>query len=83
MTNTTQSKMPQISLQEFYDLLQAHDWWYEYSDDGAVWRRGRANQTKLNRIADENDANRALYNEWYTYMITNNGKGTKPQRPGA
>ena len=25
---------------EYYELLEKHDWFFEYSDDGRVWREG-------------------------------------------
>jgi hypothetical protein len=31
---------------QLYELLDRHDWSYEYSDDGTVWRRGRAQQQR-------------------------------------
>lgn len=42
------SKTPTID--EVRKLLQSHDWSYEYSDDGDVWRRGRASADRC-RIA--------------------------------
>lgn len=27
--------------------LQSHDWYYEYSDDHSVWRRGQAERDQL------------------------------------
>ena len=27
--------------EEFLKLLKAHDWYYMYSDDHSVWRRGQ------------------------------------------
>lgn len=39
-------------LDEFIQELQCHDWYYEYSDDGSVWRRGRAQRQALEAKAD-------------------------------
>lgn len=35
--------------------LRAHDWDYEYSDDGSVWRRGRDERAALERMRPELD----------------------------
>ena len=32
---------------QLYELLDRHDWSYEYSDDGTVWKRGRAQQQQI------------------------------------
>lgn len=36
----------------FVQRLAAHDWHYDYSDDGNVWRRGKANQAQLVEVAN-------------------------------
>jgi hypothetical protein len=37
--------------QEFWDACEAHDWFYDFSDDGEVARRGRAHEEMLQRQA--------------------------------
>ena len=39
--------MTEKELKEYYQQLTWHDWFYEYSDDHSVWRRG--NQKKIIR----------------------------------
>jgi hypothetical protein len=39
-------------LTSYINLLKAHDWSFEYSDDGSVWRAGRLALTTL-RIAQK------------------------------
>lgn len=36
-----------MTLEEFEKALQYHDWYYEYSDDHSVWRRGLDRQRQL------------------------------------
>lgn len=36
---------------EFFKECQAHDWYYDFSDDGDVYRRGKANEVRLQGIA--------------------------------
>lgn len=45
------STVPEMSLAEFWDRLHQHDWFYSYSDDSGVCRRGRANEQRLETIA--------------------------------
>jgi len=35
------------TIREFFYLLQKHDWTFEYSDSGEVWRRGLAERKTL------------------------------------
>jgi hypothetical protein len=30
--------------------LKRHDWYYDYSDDGGVWRRGKAHRTQIDSM---------------------------------
>lgn len=45
-----------MTLEEFEQLLKAHDWTYNYSDDHRVWTRGREqanNIAKARKLLDE------------------------------
>ena len=57
--------------------LKNHDWFYEYSDDGSVWRAG--NQTQKNLIADASACPllSTLFTEYSTWIF-NGREGTDP-----
>ena len=38
---------------KFEKALKGHDWYYQYSDDQSVWRRGRDQWKKICRIQTE------------------------------
>ena len=45
-----------MTLEEFEQLLKAHDWTYNYSDDHRVWTKGREqanNIAKARKLLDE------------------------------
>jgi len=67
------------TLAEFYDLLAEHDWTYNYSDDGNMWRRG-LKQYKLidSIIALGGEEYENLYHKWFGYMWN---KAPRPERP--
>jgi hypothetical protein len=50
----------QESLQEFYDELESHDWFYFYSDDIKAFSAGQSNETKLNAKSNTNPASEYL-----------------------
>jgi len=39
-------------MEEFYNELCRFDWWYEYSDDHSVWRRGSDRERELSYKAE-------------------------------
>lgn len=52
---------------EFRRICLAHDWHYDYTDDGAVWRRGNEVQKKLEKIVAEKGGKYLAY--WENYAI--------------
>lgn len=47
----------------YVQLLQSHDWHYEFSDDHAVWCRGRDQRAALSKVQRELDADFAIWNQ--------------------
>jgi hypothetical protein len=39
------------TLQALEQKLKAHDWYYDYSDDGSVYRRGRDQSDEINKLS--------------------------------
>lgn len=74
-----------MSPQEFYDRCAQHDWYYDYSDDGSVWRAGRADRSEIERLAHEH-GHEAILAEWTRHMFSGQPWGTdkapRPERPG-
>lgn len=81
-----------VSLGEFWDLLEAHDWYFDFSDSHATYKRGHANRERLLQIAKVGGAAyRALYDayekhafgggEWDTEARTWTPNVPKPARP--
>lgn len=52
---------------EFRRLCLGHDWHYDYTDDGAVWRRGNEVQKKLEKIVAEKGGKYKEY--WENYAL--------------
>lgn len=40
-------------LKEFERALQGHDWYFDYTDDHSVWRRGWDQSVRINELRDE------------------------------
>ena len=72
-----------ITLQEFYDMLAAHDWSYQYSDDHRQWTKGSDMQRRLTSIAREykGTAYEKLYNDYRHWFFSADDDIVKPTRP--
>lgn len=47
--------------EEYQKLLDSHDWFYEYSDDGRVWRAGYESKQRLLNLAKQNPEFAKMY----------------------
>lgn len=45
-------------------LLAMHDWFYAFSDDGTVYRKGCAERKELYRLRPVCDPDNAIWNEY-------------------
>lgn len=54
-------KENKMSIEEFKTLLKQHDWFYMYSDDPKVFRRGKAERIKIEEACSGNAELVALY----------------------
>jgi hypothetical protein len=44
MENSVEQRYFEVELEK---LMSTHDWYYEFSDDGSVWRKGRESYNKM------------------------------------
>ena len=42
-----------MQIEELHKLLEAHDFYYVYSDDGRVYDKGKASQEKIDALIKE------------------------------
>jgi hypothetical protein len=75
----------QTPLSRYWDLLNAHDWTYSFSDDHSVCERGHKQYEKLQAIAKESPAHAELYRQFYEHELQGPPWGTvqgpRPIRP--
>lgn len=63
--------------EEFFEACRCHDWFYDFSDDPRVYRRGYAARQKI-RSATDNAVKQKMYTAWYNYMFS--GPAFKTER---
>jgi hypothetical protein len=74
-----------VSLSEFWDMLNQHDWYHVFSDSWEIDQRGAENRAKLLEIAHQSDAHTKLFIDFENHYWTGKPWGTeqapKPERP--
>lgn len=49
--------------ENYIKLLKSHDWYYDYSDDHSVWRRGSEAHSRLRGLQKSIDPTGEIWNE--------------------
>ena len=70
---------------EYYDLLEAHDWTYNFTDDHRVWKLGQATQNNIVRISNKSPEHEELYKAFSNHVFSGfpwgTEKASKPIKP--
>lgn len=66
---------PAVLLAEYWDRLQAHDWYFDKTDDHRVWKAGHANYSELVRLAGLSVEH---YDLFAAFSIHHQGGGKSP-----
>ena len=84
-TNSTSPKPTLEERQAFFKMCESHDWYYEYSDDGRCWRKGREEYERLQTMVAKHEDYKAIYKAWVDYKFsgphTNTEKKPRPIMP--
>lgn len=71
-----------ISKEDYFKLCAEHDWFYSYSDDASVNRRGYINETRLKQYYSANPDLETIYIAWKDYNFSGEPFGIdKLQKP--
>ena len=54
---------------EFFELLESHDWYYEYSDDHKAWTKGSIERKTIQAIIQEDPLYTKMYLAMSDYMF--------------
>lgn len=53
-----------MTREEYIAALVSHDWYYEYSEDQSVWKRGNRERSALDWARADLDPGYVLWNEY-------------------
>jgi len=74
-----------MTLQQFWDELDKHDWYHKFSDDPRVYNNGHCNLKNIQVIANESKEKKELYNNFRNHHFSGKAwetdKQPKPERP--
>lgn len=72
-----------VKLTEYYDMLDKHDWFFDFSDDNERWRSGLTTEEKLREIATQSAAHSTLFAKFEKYKHADpfDSSVPKPKRP--
>ena len=75
----------QITLQDFWHMLNEYDWSFQYSDDHRQWIRGRDQRDEISRVLkfqlDKESAYKNLYDAFANWWKDPHVDVTKPGKP--
>ena len=58
-----------MSLEDYYNILKTHDWYYMYSDDHRVWTSGERVMQYILEIAKQSEAHANLLASFEEYVF--------------
>ena len=75
----------QMTLQEFWDMLNRHDWYYQFSDDHSMWSDGNKNADQIRLLSDISPGHKKLYEGFQKHYFGGEAfkkpESPKPERP--
>ncbi len=69
-----------ISLYEYYEILDGHDWHYEMSDDGRVYQEGKRSKDRIDSIRKQSPGHEKLCDEFKVWMFRDGAIPVMPEK---
>lgn len=74
-----------MTLREFWDMLNRHDWYYQFSDDHRQWSEGNKNDSQIKLLSDISSDHKKLYEGFCKHYFGGETfkkpESPKPERP--
>ena len=75
----------EITLRDFWHMLNEYDWSFQMSDDHRQWNRGRGQRDEISRVlkfqVDKDPSYKTLYDRFAVWWKDPHGDVTKPEKP--
>lgn len=66
-----------MTLKQYKERLQKHDWYYSFSEDGRVYDSGLAEEKELKKLAENNSSFKKAYDSIFNKFFNKNVKNGK------
>ena len=66
-----------MDISAYFKELEAHDWFYEWSDDHAVWSKGHEEHKRLKAIANQSPLHDRAYTAFIAYHSSGEAFGSE------
>ena len=63
------------SWEQCWDGLCRHDWYFQFSDDFSVWKRGAAAESQIKALARQSERFQAVYDAHLAYYFSGGAFG--------
>lgn len=63
-----------MNIKDYFKLCEDHDWYYQMSEDQAIWKLAESGYKKLIRLSKESDDHVNVFNAWSDYIYKNDIK---------
>lgn len=70
-----------MELQQYYDLLADHDWYYAFSDSNSIFKRGANSYNSLVELSKLSSEHLDLFTK-FKLWVQKSKNNKKPDRPG-
>ena len=57
-----------LTTEEFFDKLRSHDWYYYYSDDYEVYKRGHSERGELEMMCRESELFATMFSDYLAFV---------------
>ena len=74
-----EKKLTNEEITKFYNELLRHDWYYQYSDDYAVWRAGERSRANLLLTAKTHPVYSQMMQDYSAYIFSGKSFQTEKQ----
>ena len=75
----------EITIQDFWYMLNEHDWSFQMSDDHRQWDRGRKQRDEIARVlkyhTGKDPSYNFLFDKFAVWWNDSHGDVTKPEKP--
>lgn len=67
-----------VKIGDYYEMLDNHDWFFDFADDHQRWRAGLDQEEKLKEIALQSQAHDTLFRQFHKWKFNGEPFGSNP-----